>query len=190
MPPAPTSDAPPPAGLRTSAVAAGWITLLRWLLGLAFIAPGLEKLAGRNIHHVAPGADVMPLFDALHAVGPYWTFLGLGQVAGGALLLVPRLAATGTLVCLPIMANIYVLLLALPFTTADRVAGTLLLGAHLVLLAWEWPRLAPLLAAPARTGSVRGAVVHSLRLRWFRVSAAVLASAWLVVHLVDRLNDP
>lgn len=164
------------------------MAVLRWMLAVAFVVPGVTKLlAGDNIYRAGPE---MPVFDAMHAVGPYWRFLGLGQVLGGLLLLAPRTAALGALACLPIIANIAVLVFALPFRTADRVAVALLLGGHLAVLAWEWPRLAPILGVSPARGSLRAAAAHAWRRRRVRFAFAVLAALWLVVHVADRLNDP
>ncbi len=176
-----------PSRLRASARAADWMAVLRWTLAAAFIVPGLAKLAlGDGIHR---GGAEMPVFDALHSVGAYWRFLGLGQVIGGLLLLAPRTAALGALVCLPIVANIVVLVFALPFHAADRAAIALLLAGHLAVVAWEWPRLAPVMGASAAHGSLRGAVARAWRHRRVRLAAAAAAVLWLGMHVADRLND-
>ncbi|HEX8391299.1 MAG TPA: DoxX family membrane protein [Longimicrobium sp.] len=172
---------------RASPVAGGWITLLRWFLAVVFLAPGLEKLAGRNIHHEGPEA-VMPFFDALHAVPLYWTFLGVAQVAAGALLLFPRTATLGALLGLPVIANIAVLIVALPFTVSDRIAVGILCCGYATLLAWDWPRLQPVLAEPSASGSVPGALRHAWARPKFRASMAVAVGLWLVVHVLDRLG--
>lgn len=182
-----------PRALRASPVAAGWVTLVRWLLALAFVPAGLGKLFGYPILPYLPRAS-MAVFDAMHAVGPYWRFLGLGQAAGGLLLLPARTAAAGAVACLPVVANIAVLLYALPFQASDRVTGVLLLAGNVLVLAWEWPRVAPLLAPGPHPGTARTAARAALadmwRRRWARLALLALAVLWLAVHVADRMNDP
>lgn len=161
---------------------------LRLLVGLVFIATGWLKLAGHNIrdgfgspHGIDP---VMPLFNAMFAVPAYWRFLGAGQLVGGALLLTSRTAALGTVVCAPIVANIAVLIFALPFATADRVAVLLLATAHVWLMAWEWPRIAPLLGPAGAESSVTVAMTDAWSRRWVRVTTGAGVAAVVGAHLL------
>ena len=68
---------------RATPVVRGWVKALRLLLGLLFIGTGWLKVSGHNIRDgfgTATGSDpVMPLFNAMFAVRPYWWFLGAGQ---------------------------------------------------------------------------------------------------------------
>jgi hypothetical protein len=180
--------------LRVNPVARGWVKALRLLVALVFLATGWLKLGGHNIRDgfgAAHGPDaVMPLFNAMFAVRPYWWFLGAGQFVGGALLLWHRTALLGSLVCAPIVANIAVLIVALPFAVADRVAVALLVVIHVGLLAWEWPRLASVSAPVVEDSSVTASLTDAWARRWVRVSAALAAvgfvGAHLYVYLVSR----
>jgi uncharacterized membrane protein YphA (DoxX/SURF4 family) len=173
--------------LRANPVARGWVKVLRLLVALIFMSTGWLKLGGHNIRDgfgAAHGIDpVMPLFNAMFAVRPYWWFLGAGQFAGGALLLVGRTALLGSLVCTPIVANIAVLIGALPFALADRVAVALLVLIHVGLLVWEWPRLASVIAPVVEDSSVTASVTDAWARRWVRVSAALVAVAFVGAHL-------
>ena len=173
--------------LRANPVARGWVKVLRLLVALIFMATGWLKLGGHNIRDgfgAAHGPDpVMPLFNAMFAVKPYWWFLGAGQFVGGMLLLVSRTALVGTLVCTPIVANIAVLIVALPFAVADRVAVALVVVIHVGLLAWEWPRLASVVAPVIEDSSVTASVTDAWARRWVRVSAVLAAVAFVGAHL-------
>ena len=146
----------------------------------------MAQLSGHNIrdgfgtpHGVDP---VMPVFNAMFAVLAWWRFLGAGQLLGGLLLCTSRTAALGTVVCLPNVANIAMLIFALPFATADRVAVVLLTVAHVGLVVWEWPRLAPLLGPAGGESSVTAAVIHAWSRRWVRattgIGVAAFCSCW------------
>ena len=172
---------------RATPVVRGWVKALRLLLGLLFIGTGWLKVSGHNIRDgfgTATGSDpVMPLFNAMFAVRPYWWFLGAGQLLAGVLLLRSRTALLGSLLCAPIITNIAVLIFALPFALADRAAVVLLVIANAALLAWEWPRLSPLLAAPTTESSVTASVTDAWARRWVRVSAAGVGVTFVGVHL-------
>ncbi len=173
--------------LRANAVVRGWVKALRLTVGLLFIATGWLKLSGHNIRDgfgAAHGVDpVMPLFNAMFAVKLYWSFLGAGQLLGGVLLLFQRTAALGCLVSTPIVTNIAVLIVALPFATADRVAVALLVVAQAGMLAWEWPRLAGVLAPEAAASSLTASVTDAWARRWVRVAAGVAAAGFVGAHL-------
>ena len=173
---------------RSSEVSRGWMKAMRVIVGLVFIGTGWLKLSGHNIrdgfgtpHGVDP---VMPLFNAMFAVPMYWRFLGAGQLVGGLLLLTSRTAALGAVVCAPIIANIAVLIFALPFATADRVAVVLLAAAHASLLAWEWPRLSALIGPVGAESSVTAAVVDAWSRRWVRLAAGAGLAAFVGVHVL------
>ena len=172
---------------RANPVARGWVKALRLLIGLLFVGTGWLKVSGHNIRDgfgTATGPDpVMPLFNAMFAVRPYWWFLGAGQLLAGVLLLRSRTAMLGSLLCAPIVANIAVLIFALPFALADRVAVVLLALANAGLLVWDWPRLALLVAPPTAESSVTASVTDAWARRWVRVSAAGIAVTFVGAHL-------
>lgn len=126
----------------------------------------------------------MPLFNAMFAVPAYWRFLRGGQLVGGLQLLASRTSALGIVIRLPIAANVTVLVFALPFATADRVAVLLLASTHAGLVVWEWPRLASLLTPDTAESSVTAAVADAWARRWVRVATGASAAAFVALHLL------
>jgi hypothetical protein len=103
--------------------------------------------------------------------------MGVGQLVAGGLLLLRRTAAAGTLAALPVTAGVLATLWALPFHAADRVAGAILAVMLVSLVAWEYPRWAPLFGA-APEGEI---ALAALSPGWRRagVGAAAVAAVGL-----------
>lgn len=185
------------AWLRATEVRGGWVKIARGLLGVIFIGAGALKLAGHNIRDglgayaggAHPTDPVAPFFATLFSVTPYWMMIGLGQLIGGALLLTARSTAAGLIVCGAILLNIAVLIFALPFATADRVAVVLMLLAYSIVLRDDWPRFAPLFSEVSHPRSATAAVQDAWRRMSVRIAAAVLLAVWMVIHVRDVLND-
>lgn len=125
--------------------------LTRILLFLAFFPTGLVKLLGRPFASPAVGPELFAFFDALHATGPYWRFIGFGQVAAAVLLLTETTSALGALVFLAILSNIVVITYTLPFGVATFTVAMLMFLANLYVLCWEYPRWRSLM--PWRSGT-------------------------------------
>ena len=175
--------------VRASPAIRGLVKLVRWFLAVVFIVPGLEKLTGDIFRRALSEPGLFPFFQALHEVGPYWRFIGLCQVLAGALLLFRRTAVVGALACLPIYANIMVLLLALPFDAEDIIAGGILLLLNVALIAWYAPELRPLLCASAASeASFREAFKAAWQRAWFRVVVLVGVLSFVVVHLLSLFD--
>ncbi len=167
----------------------GWVKAVRWFLAAIFIWPGLEKLAGEPFARIFNEPGLHPFFEALHETGLYWRFVGLSQVVAGALLLFRRTAVLGTVMCVPIYANIMVLLLALPFDLPSIIAGAVLLGVNLCLLVWYAPELVAVVRnSPASDGSIRLGLREAWRSVWFRRIAMALLLGLVVVHVLSRLR--
>ncbi len=167
----------------------GWVKALRWLLAVIFIVPGLEKLSGDLFRRATNDPGLLPFFEALHGAGPYWRFVGLCQVVAGALLLFRRTALLGVLLCLPIYANIMVLLLSLPFDLPSIIAGGVLLGLNLCLLAWYAPELRAIVRrSPASEGSILLALRVAWRSVWVRGITAALLVGLVFIHVLVRLT--
>lgn len=121
-----------------------WLQLfsavIRGLLALGFIVPGLKKVV--NVPF-APGIPVdQPIgyfFDAFFQATEYYIFVGLAQVFAGLLLLFPSTVAIGSFIYLPIILNIFVITITLQFTGTWLIAGMMLLAA-LYLLCWEFDK--------------------------------------------------
>ena len=121
----------------------------RILLATAFIPTGLVKVLGQRFTVLATDTPVGAIFEALYQTGAYWRFLGWAQVVAGVLLLIPRTAALGVVMFLPIVVNIFVLTVSVDFAGTPIVTGLMLL-ATLFLVFWEYPTWRRLLfAGPA-----------------------------------------
>ncbi len=100
-----------------------------------------------------------------------------------------RTAVAGALACLPIYANIMVLLMALPFDAEDIIAGGILLLLNVALIAWYAPERRPLLSvSPASEASIREAFKAAWQRAWFRVVLLVGVLSLVVVHLLARFD--
>ncbi|MHC5212791.1 MAG: hypothetical protein ACYTG2_18940 [Planctomycetota bacterium] len=120
--------------------------LTRVLLAVGFFAPGLTKLLGSRFVTEVTDDPVGVFFETLYQTGPYWRFLGAGQVLAAVLVLVPRTSALGALVFFGIILNVFMITVSLPFGSTAIVTGLMLL-ASLFLVFWEFPRWAPLVQA-------------------------------------------
>lgn len=168
---------------------AAWLLVLAVRLALAvlLVPSGVEKLLGLPFPRRSMEPWAMPFFDMLHSVGPYWRFLGLVQIVAGVCLLVPRFATLGALAALAISVELLVITSALHFRATAVFAAALMVTASAGLLLWDWPRLAPLVAAPDLPGgSVRATLTSAWQRREVRAGLAGIAALWLLVHLLDR----
>lgn len=111
----------------------------RILLFIAFLPSGLKKLLGERFTILGLESPVGFFFEALYRSGIYWNFLGLMQLFAGVLLLIPRTAYLGALLYLPIITNIFIIVVAMNFTGTPYIAGLMLL-ANLYLLFWDYKK--------------------------------------------------
>lgn len=111
----------------------------RVALALGFIPSGIVKVMGERFTGLPHNHPLGQYFDALHLTGPYYTFIGVGQLMAALLLLIPRTTLLGAMLYFPIIANICVLAYAVRFE-GTRIT-TLMLLANLFLLAWDYDRL-------------------------------------------------
>lgn len=138
--------------IRRSVLLQRFTLLLRTLLAVGFVAPGLTKVFGLAF---APGIEAgTPMGDyfiAFHATGAYYAFVGAAQMAAGALLLSRRTALLGAVLFFPIIANIAILTASTSFGVGT-VSITLLMAAGCAwLLLWDLPRLLPIVSPGLRT---------------------------------------
>lgn len=112
----------------------------RILLAAGFIPTGLVKLLGRRFTSIPSTDPLGAFFEAMYQTGPYWQFIGASQIIAGVLLLIPASATLGALLFMPIIANIFVITVALDFHGTPFVTGPMLL-ASLALLTWDWHRV-------------------------------------------------
>lgn len=79
-------------------------------------------------------------FEALYRTGFYWNFLGLMQLLAGVLLLIPKTTFFGALLYLPIIINIFIIVVSMQFKGTPYIAGLMLL-ANLYLIFWDYKKL-------------------------------------------------
>lgn len=124
----------------------------RILLAAAFVPTGWVKLLGRRFANISTESPIGAFFEAMYQTGGYWQFIGAGQVTAGLLLLIPATAHLGALFFLPIMANIFVITVALDFKGTTLITGPMVL-AVLYLCAWDYHRWRGLLTLAPPTVS-------------------------------------
>ncbi|MGM9479128.1 hypothetical protein ACS5PU_22095 [Pedobacter sp. GSP4] len=111
----------------------------RVALAASFIPSGIVKIMGERFTALPNNHPLGHYFDALHATGYYYNFIGVSQLVIALLLLIPRTALLGALAYLPVIINICVL------TYATRFEGTriitIMLLANVYLLFWDYKRL-------------------------------------------------
>jgi uncharacterized membrane protein YphA (DoxX/SURF4 family) len=115
-----------------------WTT--RILLAFAFLPSGLKKLLGERFTILGLESPVGFFFEALYRTGFYWNFLGLMQLLAAFLIVIPRTAILGALLYLPIIINIFVIVVSMGFTGTPYIAGLMLL-ANLYLLFWDYNKV-------------------------------------------------
>jgi hypothetical protein len=113
----------------------------RLLLAVGFVAPGLHKAVGHPF--ITPGAyapdhPLRLFFDAFFSSSQLYVFVGVVQATAGVLLLFHRTAPLGAILYLPVISNIFLVTLGLPFGTTRYIAGAMLLGS-VFLVCWYYP---------------------------------------------------
>jgi hypothetical protein len=78
-------------------------------------------------------------FEALYRAGWYWNFLGFMQLLTALLIIIPRTAYLGALLYLPIIINIFIIVVAVDFKGTPYIAGLMLL-ANIYLLFWDYKK--------------------------------------------------
>ncbi|MGD8426797.1 MAG: hypothetical protein PVH63_04150 [Balneolaceae bacterium] len=120
---------------------------LRISLGLSFIYPSLPKILGHRFTLLGPDTQIGYFFEALYQTGLYWHFIGAAQFTAGICLLVPRLSTLGAVLFFPIITNIFVITISMPFKGTPFVTGAMLFGG-LYLLFWDYDRLKYIVVPP------------------------------------------
>lgn len=127
-----------------------FVIYLRYLLGGAFVYSGIGKAMGErfipagSLQIPPTGMTLDVFFETLYRTGVWWQFLGWGQVGVGFLLVTQRWSTLGAVAFLPISVNIFLITLSMDFHGTPFITGLMVL-ANLGLLAWDYPRLSPLL---------------------------------------------
>jgi len=112
----------------------------RILLALAFIPSGLKKVLGERFTILDIETSVGFFFEALYRTGWYYNFLGFMQLLVAVLILIPRITTLGALLYLPIIINIFIIVVAMHFTGTPYIVGLMLI-ANLYLLFWDYNKI-------------------------------------------------
>jgi len=115
-----------------------WST--RILLALAFLPSGLKKLLGERFTILGIETPVGFFFEALYRTGFYWNFLGFMQLLAAFLIVIPKTTTLGAIIYLPIIINVFIIVVAMNFTGTPYIAGMMLL-ANLYLLFWDYNKV-------------------------------------------------
>lgn len=112
----------------------------RILLALAFIPSGLKKVLGERFTILDIETPVGFFFEALYRTGWYYNFLGFMQLLVAVLILIPRITTLGALLYLPIIINIFIIVVAMHFTGTPYIVGLMVI-ANLYLLFWDYNKI-------------------------------------------------
>ena len=119
-----------------------WFT--RILLAVGFLPSGLKKVLGERFTSLGTDTSVGFFFEALYRTGFYWNFLGIMQLLALILLLIPRTAFFGAMLYLPILLNIFIIVVSMNFIGTPYIVGLMIL-ANIYLLFWDYDKLEKIL---------------------------------------------
>lgn len=130
-----------------------WLHYYTWfvriMLALAFLPAGFTKAINERFmrYDASPDPEGI-MFNALYEdFGSLYVFIGICQITAAILLLIPRTAALGAAIYLPLISGIVVLTISLHFQGTWVITSLLLLGA-IYLLCWDWHRFRGIFARP------------------------------------------
>jgi hypothetical protein len=155
---------------------------LRYLIGAAFVFASFIKMQGGRFYgsdgSTSPINSMPHFFETLYQSGLYWQFLGVSQLIAGAVLMTQRFALIGSLIFLPIIANIFVITIAYDFRGTPFITGLMLLGI-IYLILWNLDRLLPLFTETP--DNAMALVNHPLEKQpvWILVGVAILLTTVL-----------
>lgn len=162
----------------------------RVVLALGFIPSGLVKIKGERFTALSSNHPLGHYFDALHATGYYYTFLGVSQLIIAVLLLIPVTAVLGALAYFPIIFNIAVLTYAARFEGIRII--TLMVLANLYLLCWYYDRLKYILPFKQYAANINPKQNKPLskKFPWkfFAFVFAVAASVIIIIHFLYEIR--
>lgn len=159
----------------------------RILMFVGFTPPSIVKILNQPFTVLPDSNPVGHYFNALYQTGFYYQFLGWAQLLAAVLLLFPRTAHLGALLFFPIIANIAVLTTSVGFKGTWLVTILMTLAAA-YLVAWDYPRLKPLLFG--RSGEKSRFMKYEFV--WlpalFMVGGALVATIWWAMRLGNFPN--
>ncbi|WP_238846000.1 DoxX family protein [Nocardia terpenica] len=171
---------------------AGWFLLfIRLCVVGQLLTYGMAKLIPTQMPSPAlatmlePYGDFTPMAVLWSQVGssqPYEMLLGAAELLGGLLLLIPRTAVAGALLCLVDMAQVFVL--NMTFDVPVKILSGHLMAMSLLLLAPEARRLTnALLLGRATAASTYPEPFRTTRSRRIAAAVQVALGVWLLVVL-------
>jgi len=118
-------------------------------MGLTFIASGIRKLPGVKFTALPVENPVGFYFEAMHATGFYWNFIGCFQILIGVLIFFNRFVVLSTLLMIPVTVNIFLVSLALNMKGTPVITSAMLLG-NVFLLLWNYRNYLSILEKPRK----------------------------------------
>jgi len=112
----------------------------RIMLALGFVPSGFVKINDERFTALATEHPMGGYLETFYFTGFYYTFVGVMQITGAILLLIPRTATVGALIYFPIILNICLLSIAVRFE-GSLFTAPLMVIACLYLLFWDWHKL-------------------------------------------------
>jgi hypothetical protein len=161
--------------------------MTRILLFVGFTPPSIVKILNHPFTVLPDSNPVGHYFNALYQTVFYYQFLGWAQLLAAVLLLFPRTAHVGALLFLPIIANIAVLTTSVGFQGTWIVTILMTLAAT-YLVAWDYPRLKPILFSKAREKARFVKYEFVLLPALFMIGGAVVATIWWLIGLGNFQN--
>jgi len=154
----------------------------RLVLAVGFIPPSIPKILHKPFTVLPPDNPVGAYFEALYNTGFYYEFIGWAQITAAILLIFPRTAHIGSLMFLPIIANVAVLTTSVGFK-GTWVITILMCLAATWLVAWEYDRLKPILFRK-RTERTRNVPLQFITIPLFFAAGGVaMAFLWKLIGL-------
>jgi hypothetical protein len=173
--------------LHARVIANVWLQLftgiVRVLLAIGFILPGMTKVLGNRFTSLPVTTPVGSFFDAFFQAHEYYIFVGTAQVLAGILLLFRRTTTLGAVLYLPIILNIFVITVSIGFALTEMITGLMTL-ANVYLLCWDYDRWKGLLPVEASESRHVGMAVlfslfdrRSFRLPWSHATPSRIVEA-------------
>lgn len=116
-------------------------------MGLAFIGSGIRKLPGIKFTILPIENPVGAYFDAMHATGFYWNFIGYFQILIGLLIFSNRFVVLSSLLMMPVTVNIFLVSIALHMQGTPFITSAMLLG-NAFLLLWHFKNYSSVFKRP------------------------------------------
>ena len=122
-----------------------WV--IRFGMGLTFIASGIRKMPGVKFTILPLDNPVGAYFHAMHETGFYWNFIGYFQIAIGILIFFNRFVVVSSLLMMPVTINIFLVSIALHMTGTPIITSFMVLG-NIFLLLWHYKNYLPVIQRP------------------------------------------